>query len=172
MADVASSLEADLLAAISSAVEEAPKPATSDHESKPAPIEARPAPDQAPMPPPKRPRTPGPEYGGSAKRLKTDNDVYGIDMAAMLQSALGSFDEVAGQTIEAEDVSRATEVDAKETTPIETQSAALREEKSADPIVIMTASSKPLYMLRAMTVPCLGNFAVQILLRLSQQSRT
>ena len=91
-----------------------------------------------------------------------------VDLALLLNDALATFDEIKGQ--EPNDVAMpdavppqlpvpALELVPEPTTP-ELEKAENR---------IMKASSNPFYVMRSMSLPVLGNVAVQILLRLSQQ---
>ncbi|SPQ20540.1 800ed3a9-cfc5-4660-93de-41cb5bae1a85 [Thermothielavioides terrestris] len=125
---------------------------------------------------PKRPRSPDGEEGldgGSIKRLKTEhaepkqqeNGVEAssnLDLAAILDEALAGFDQqanLAGNHVAMQDVDRSQPAGPASTTS--------ELEKLGNKI--MKASRSPFYVMRSMSLPLLGNVAVQILLRLSQQ---
>jgi len=120
---------------------------------------------------PKRPRSSDGPDGGSAKRQKTDQTVLkqditlggpSLDLAAMLNNALASFDQ---HTIPGDD--DLIMPDADMTQPAAPASPSPELERVENKI--MKASSNPFYVMRSMSLPVLGNIAVQILLRLSQQ---
>lgn len=87
-----------------------------------------------------------------------------IDFAAMLNDALASFD----QHVSPADGDIVMH-DANLEPPAAPVSATSELEKAGNKI--MKASSNPFYVMRSMSLPVLGNIAVQILLRLSQQPR-
>jgi len=122
---------------------------------------------------PKRPRSPNDVLGNSVKRPKIEPaeqkdepmlDVPDLDVAAMLNDALANFDQQANNSNGAADVSM-PDADKATKAPSATSEADKPENK------IMKASSNPFFVMRSMSLPVLGNIAVQILLRLSQQSR-
>jgi hypothetical protein len=87
-----------------------------------------------------------------------------FDFAAMLNDALASFDQhVPPQD---NDIIMQDADLAPPAAPASTTSDAEKAENK-----IMKASSNPFYVMRSMSLPVLGNIAVQILLRLSQQPR-
>jgi hypothetical protein len=88
-----------------------------------------------------------------------------IDFAAMLNDALANFDQ---HTLPGDGDIVMQDVNADQpAAPASTISDVERAENK-----IMKASSNPFYVMRSMSLPVLGNIAVQILLRLSQQPRT
>ncbi|KAH6851180.1 telomere repeat binding factor-domain-containing protein [Chaetomium sp. MPI-CAGE-AT-0009] len=88
-----------------------------------------------------------------------------IDFAAMLNDALANFDQHALPE-DGDIVMQDANVE-QPAAPASTISDAEKAENK-----IMKASSNPFYVMRSMSLPVLGNIAVQILLRLSQQPRT
>jgi hypothetical protein len=87
-----------------------------------------------------------------------------IDLAAMLNDALASFDQHTSPT-DGDIVMQ----DADLPQPPAPGSPTPEPERAENKI--MKASSNPFYVMRSMSLPVLGNIAVQILLRLSQQPR-
>ncbi len=132
------------------------------------------APQETPGPrSPKRPRSSDGLDGANIKRQKTDQAVPkqdismmaapNLDLAAMLNNALADFDQ---HTIPEDHDMLMQDVDlAPPAAPASTSSELEKVENK-----IMKASSNPFYVMRSMSLPVLGNIAVQILLRLSQQS--
>ncbi len=187
MATEVTDLAADLLAALGSSVAEEPtQNAQPTHPAEPdapastttaAPAEPiatttfttpavpaiEPPPEITSVPSPKRRRTPNLTDSTDAKRQKTDHDAPSVDMAMLLESALGSFDEQLNPPTSTEsiDVQVIPAVRSATATP----APAKPEPK------LMRASDNPIFMLRSMSLPVLGNLAVQILLRLAQQTR-
>jgi hypothetical protein len=89
----------------------------------------------------------------------------GLDLAAMLNDALASLDQHTSPTdgdIAMQDAGLPQPPAPASPTP----------EPDKPENKIMKASSNPFYVMRSMSLPVLGNIAVQILLRLSQQPRT
>lgn len=139
--------------------------------SVPAPVP--PPPERAEVRSPKRPRSPDHTDEASIKRLKTDQaeqkeekgaEPSNLDLAALLNNALASFDQQAnpgGSDAIMQDADAAQAAAPPSTTP--------EVEKPENKIV--KASSNPFLIMRSMSLPVLGNIAVQILLRLSQQPR-
>ena len=85
-----------------------------------------------------------------------------LDLAAMLNNALADFDQ---HTIPEDHDILMQDVDlGPPAAPVSTSSELDKVENK-----IMKASSNPFYVMRSMSLPVLGNIAVQILLRLSQQ---
>ncbi|KAH6620749.1 telomere repeat binding factor-domain-containing protein, partial [Chaetomium sp. MPI-SDFR-AT-0129] len=122
---------------------------------------------------PKRPRSPDGTDESNIKRQRTDQPSHGpdatgtqsIDFAALLNDALANFDQ---HTVpEDGDIAMP---DIENTQPAEPETTATPEADKEES-KIMKASSNPFYVMRSMSLPVLGNIAVQILLRLSQQSR-
>ncbi|KAL2195737.1 telomere repeat binding factor-domain-containing protein [Corynascus similis CBS 632.67] len=124
---------------------------------------------------PKRPRSSDGLDESGVKRQRMDqpppskqDDATGgssIDFAAMLNDALASFDQHVGpgsNDIVMQDAAALDQAAAPASTTSDPEKA---EHK------IMKASSNPFYVMRSMSLPVLGNIAVQILLRLSQQPR-
>lgn len=116
----------------------------------------------------KRRVDPDPSGGeDSAKRQKTehpaDHGAPGLDVEAMLQNALASFDEINNPTTGPVPV----ETDAPAPSEARSRTATPGPNKVEEKI--MKASSNSTYMIRSMSLPLLGNLAVQILLRLAQQ---
>ncbi|KAK4101895.1 hypothetical protein N658DRAFT_506635 [Parathielavia hyrcaniae] len=122
---------------------------------------------------PKRPRSSDDLDEGNIKRQRRDETVPhpavmmgapGLDLAAMLNDALASLDHhahPAGVDVVMQDADLAQPAAPASPTP-----EAERPENR-----FMKASSNPFYVMRSMSLPVLGNVAVQILLRLSQQPR-
>ncbi len=129
----------------------------------PAP-EIEPPPEFRSVPSPKRQRTPVFNEEGDAKRQKKLHDVPNIDMAMLLQNALGSFDE---QLNPADAVDHALHLN-EEVHDIASEPATPVPAKPEPKL--MKVSENPVFMMRSMSLPVLGNLAVQILLRLAQQS--
>ncbi|KAK3941692.1 telomere repeat binding factor-domain-containing protein, partial [Diplogelasinospora grovesii] len=132
---------------------------------------------------PKRARSPGLlEEENSAKRVKTES-VIGIDfnLQAMLQNALESYNSGATHAenaavdhahTNAEGEGKGEGDGSAHASSSATASPPPRErEKMAEQQNVMKASSNSAYVLRSMSLPVLGNLAVQILLRISQQTR-
>ncbi|KAK3314702.1 telomere repeat binding factor-domain-containing protein [Apodospora peruviana] len=156
----------DLLASLQAAV------------SQPPPVTyAVPAQEAGHPSSPKRARSPDLFDLDNGKRAKTDHtgdggqaadephdDIAGFDMAAMLENALGSFDGHFGLHEAPTGTGNAHEV-----RPHSSTTATPGPEKVENRF--MKASSNSTYVMRSMSLPVLGNIAVQILLRLSQQSR-
>ncbi len=92
-----------------------------------------------------------------------------VDLALMLNDALANFDEITGQ--EPNDVSMPDAIPAQlpATAALELVPERTTPEIEKAENRIMKASSNPFYVMRSMSLPVLGNVAVQILLRLSQQ---
>lgn len=164
----AQGLEAELLAAFGS-MTQPPKsdPESSQTEALP-PSEPAPAADLVAFP--KRARTPDDDGEARSKRPKTEHDIGDWDMEAMIQNALGSFDEQFNQEV----VTAAEETLGRAVAEVSSENhfataAASPADKAEEKI--MKASSNSLYVMRVMSLPVLGNLAVQILLRLSQQPR-
>ncbi|KAK3901164.1 hypothetical protein C8A05DRAFT_16613 [Staphylotrichum tortipilum] len=136
------------------------------------------APQDPPRPrSPKRPRSPDGLDAPDIKRARvgspapTNGDILGppdVDLALMLNDALATFDETKGQ-----DATDVVMSDANQAQPsasvidLAPERATPELEKVENKI--MKASSNPFYVMRSMSLPVLGNVAVQILLRLSQQ---
>jgi len=166
--DIATQSTHDLLASLNNAMTQ-PPPVTYTATAQEA----------APQPSPKRERSPDMfDLGNSEKRLKTEgpehgghgqgetqHELAGFDMAAMLQNALGSFDE----QFHMPEAPLTTDT----TNEVRQQSSA-----TATPVPekvehkIMKTSSNSTYVMRSMSLPVLGNVAVQLLVRFSQQSRS
>lgn len=137
--------------------------------------------DPEPAPPrsPKRSRSPDSlDLTGSVKRIKTEDvaigsqaqggaqfELVGDDMEAMLKNAISSFDA----QFQMPDAQPSTTI-FNEPAPHSSATATPTPEKIEHKI--MKASAKSTYMIRSMSLPVLGNVAVQLLVRLSQQSRT
>ena len=121
---------------------------------------------------PKRPRSPDGLDESIIKRQKMDQtgqkeatvEAPNLDLAAMLNDALANFDQ--HDLPESDDIIM-PDVDMPQ--PAAPASATPEPEKAENKI--MKASSNPFYVMRSMSLPVLGNIAVQILLRLSQQPR-
>ncbi|KAL2127703.1 hypothetical protein VTI74DRAFT_10295 [Chaetomium olivicolor] len=121
--------------------------------------------------PPKRPASPGQHEGEPPKRQKTDQaepnpdeTEPNIDLATMLNHALAKLDQ---QTNPGDHDTIMRDLDlAQPAAPASTASEADKPENK-----IVKISSNPIYVMRSMSLPLLGNAAVQILLRLSQQPR-
>ncbi|KAH8878638.1 hypothetical protein GQ53DRAFT_850111 [Thozetella sp. PMI_491] len=111
---------------------------------------------------PKRQRTPDFAGGNDAKRSKIDHEPS-MDMAMLLQNALGSLDDGLGPLAATEDTVMEDVVAADSAT-------ATPAPAKPEP-TLMRASDNPVFMMRSMSLPVLGNLAVQTLLRLGQQSR-
>ncbi|KAK4213222.1 telomere repeat binding factor-domain-containing protein [Rhypophila decipiens] len=137
-----------------------------------------PAPDTAPPRSPKRLRSPdsfdlAPD---SIKRIKTEdiahsvevqevgNSDLGGDMVAMLKNALSSYD-AQFQMPDAQLAAASVDQPPPQSSATATPAPEKVEHK------IMKASSNSTYIMRSMSLPVLGNVAVQLLVRLSQQSR-
>ncbi|GAB1313555.1 TTAGGG repeat binding factor [Madurella fahalii] len=163
---------AELLAPsrIDAALQTHPK-ATPVSEPGSAPV---PAPQEAAgLRSPKRARSPDHLDVASTKRQKTEPgelkeergvEAPNLDLAAMLNDALADFDQQAqpaGNDVMMHDVNAAREAAPADTTP--------EAEKLESKIV--KVSGNPFLVMRSMSLPILGNVAVQILLRLSQQPR-
>ncbi|KAL2157776.1 hypothetical protein VTH06DRAFT_5044, partial [Thermothelomyces fergusii] len=145
---------------------------------QPSVVPPLPAHHDAPEPrSPKRPRSSDASGESNAKRQRTEqsppkqDDATGgpnIDFAAMLNDALANFDQHAGSrdndTV-MQDAAALTQC-----TTAAPASTASDHEKAESRIV--KVSSNPFYVMRSMSLPVLGNLAVQILLRLSQQPRS
>ena len=104
--------------------------------------------------------------------LKAEPEHGETDLEAMLQNALASYDGINPVPDAADDgAAPAAPVApaAPEPAPARSRTASPGRENVEDRI--MKASSNSAYMIRAMSLPVLGSVAVQILLRLSQQSR-
>ncbi|KAL2259972.1 hypothetical protein VTK26DRAFT_6174 [Humicola hyalothermophila] len=121
---------------------------------------------------PKRARSPDDLADSGAKRQKTEQATQSgemttetapnLDLAAMLNDALANFDQQvnpASADITMPDADMRPLAAQKTTTP----------EREKPENKIMKASSSPFYVMRSMSLPVLGNIAVQILIRLSQQ---
>ncbi|KAK3371512.1 telomere repeat binding factor-domain-containing protein [Lasiosphaeria ovina] len=148
-----------------------------------------PAPQEpARAPSPKRSRSPEPPDESSAKRLKTEqvdggggHGTMSADLAAMLSDALASFDAhpQPGPSDMATDLNGALEtteppVPAPAPAPAPAPDSALAalDAPSTEKVTrIMKVATNSTYVMRSMSLPVLGNVAVQILLRLSLQSR-
>lgn len=134
--------------------------------------------NQAASHPPANPSTkrhldPDPSQEEGAKRLKTEStidlEVPELDLQAMLESALASHF----------DAQNPTNLPASGPVPVQNQAPAPLEDRSStatpgpDKVEdkIMKASGNSTRMIRSMSLPLLGNLAVQLLLRLAQQSR-
>ena len=140
---------------------------------RPPPAAPVSAPHETPGPrSPKRPRSSDSLDGANIKRQKTDQaapkqDILmmaapNLDLAAMLNNALADFDQ---HTIPEDHDILMQDVDlGPPAAPASTSSELDKVENK-----IMKASSNPFYVMRSMSLPVLGNIAVQILLRLSQQ---
>ncbi|KAK4122877.1 hypothetical protein N657DRAFT_483077 [Parathielavia appendiculata] len=122
---------------------------------------------------PKRPRSPDGLDEANSKRQKTDETgpnsaiitgAPGLDLAAMLNDALASLDQHTDPT-----GGNIIMQDADVAQPAAPVSPTLEAERAENKF--MKASSNPFYVMRSMSLPVLGNIAVQILLRLSQQAR-
>ncbi|KAK3343880.1 telomere repeat binding factor-domain-containing protein [Lasiosphaeria hispida] len=108
----------------------------------------------------------GDQAGHAGQNVGTEHDAPNPDLAAMLQSALDSLDEG---------------LDSHHTVPDAAPAAPPHASAARSPTIspgpekvenrIMRTASNSVYMIRNMSLPVLGNVAVQILLRLSQQSR-
>ncbi|KAK4453049.1 telomere repeat binding factor-domain-containing protein [Podospora aff. communis PSN243] len=136
-----------------------------------------------PLPQTKRSRDDDFEGYTEAKRQKTDRDLlaalkaepeHGIpDIEAMLQNALASFDDHVHQPSEPNEdgaVANVPEAPAPAPAP-RIRSPSVGSESQRVENSIMKASINSARMIKSMSIPLLGNIAVQILLRLSQQSR-
>lgn len=137
--------------------------------------------------PPKRSRSPDePDDDGSAKRKKTEQDeekvrdrgpaAPNVDLAAMLHDALADFDQQAdpegSSDVTMQDVGGAAQPTAPAAVAVPAAAAASATPEAERPEnKIMKASANPFHVMRCMSLPVLGNVAVQILLRLSQQPR-
>ncbi|KAJ4306722.1 TTAGGG repeat binding factor [Collariella sp. IMI 366227] len=97
-------------------------------------------------------------------RPLTGFEPQGLDLAAMLDVALADFDQQ-GTAGDHDTIMRDLDL-ARPPAPASTTSGSEKAENK-----IVKASSNPFYVMRSMSLPVLGNIAVQILLRLSQQSR-
>lgn len=122
---------------------------------------------------PKRGRSPDHLDGASTKRVKTEPggqkeekgaSAPNLDLAALLNDALADFDQHANPPGSDVVMRDANMVQAK--TPASTTPEAEKLESK-----IVKVSSNPFLVMRSMSLPVLGNVAVQILLRLSQQPR-
>lgn len=122
---------------------------------------------------PKRPRSPdGLDESIIIKRQRMDQtgqkevtlEAPSLDLAAMLNDALANFDQ--HDLPESDDIIM-PDVDM----PLSVAPASATPEPERAENKIMKASSNPFYVMRSMSLPVLGNIAVQILLRLSQQPR-
>ncbi|KAM7202806.1 Telomere repeat binding factor (TRF) domain containing protein [Naviculisporaceae sp. PSN 640] len=132
-------------------------------------------PELAPSRSPKRERSPDPlDLIGSVKRVKTEDvamapqaqgaaqpELAGDDMEAMLKNALNTLFPMP-------DVQPNT---ASFNEPVPHSSATATPVPEKVEHKIMKASAKSTYIIRSMSLPVLGNVAVQLLVRLSQQSR-
>ncbi|KAK3320754.1 telomere repeat binding factor-domain-containing protein [Cercophora scortea] len=166
------------LAAASTATAQ-PPPAAQTPQPAVVPVVPSQQPPAFAAPSPKRQRSPEPL--DSAKRQKTDqaelpglaeaaeNDVPSWDMAAMLQSALQNALGLEDQFDQPQENEMSLD-STNEPPPASSATATPGDEKSEQRI--MKASSNSTYVMRSMSLPVLGNIAVQVLLRLSQQSRT
>lgn len=123
---------------------------------------------------PKRARSPDGLVDGSIKRQRIDQvpqkgditiEAPSLDLAAMLNDALANFDQQVNP-----DSSDLMMPDADMEQPVAPITITPEPEKPENKI--MKASINPFYVMRSMSLPVLGNIAVQILLRLSQQPRT
>ncbi|KAM7204762.1 Telomere repeat binding factor (TRF) domain containing protein [Rhypophila sp. PSN 637] len=137
-----------------------------------------PAPETAPPRSPKRLRSPDSFdlAQDSIKRIKTEdvahsvevqevgNSDLGGDMVAMLKNALSSYD-AQFQMPDAQLAAASVDQPAPQSSATATPAPEKVEHK------IMKASSNSTYHMRSMSLPVLGNVAVQLLVRLSQQSR-
>lgn len=95
-----------------------------------------------------------------------DHGMSGMDLEAIMQNALAGFDRIQPPMDNLATMSPATPP-AAPATRLPTGSPELDRFENR----MMKASSRSTYMIRAMSLPLLGNVAVQILLRLSQQDR-
>lgn len=134
----------------------APAPTSTSHQPTPIPDAKRPL------------ETDGIEEE-TAKRIKTEEHFDNLelkpepDLEAQLRDALAAFDPP-------QSVSTPAPVAAPEHVP-EHRSPTTTPRPDRVEDKIMKASSNSRFMIRSMSLPVLGNLAVQILLRLSQQSR-
>ena len=96
--------------------------------------------------------------------LKDDSasEAANLDLAAMLNDALANFDQQARQ--KSSDTVMRDADGAQRAAPAGTTPELEKAENK-----FMKASSNPFFVMRSMSLPVLGNIAVQILLRLSQQ---
>ncbi|EAQ86887.1 hypothetical protein CHGG_08140 [Chaetomium globosum CBS 148.51] len=145
--------------------------------STPAPAPVLPSQEIPGMRSPKRPRSPDIIDENSVKRQRMADQAMpkqetttgplnaSIDFAAMLNDALANFDQ---HTLPGDGDIVMQDVNAEQ--PAAPASTISDVEKAENKI--MKASSNPFYVMRSMSLPVLGNIAVQILLRLSQQPRT
>ncbi|KAK3392433.1 telomere repeat binding factor-domain-containing protein [Sordaria brevicollis] len=136
-----------------------------------------PQPSSAPVEPPKRARSPHPADDSNQKRLKLEQgDEMDLDtpfdIKAALASALGDFEKQHGQAGNDSSLDNSSGPTSAPQPPAVSLSATATPmpEKGGDKL--MKASSNSAYMIRSMSLPVLGNLAVQILLRLSQQPRS
>lgn len=149
----------------------APAPIHSDFPSFPATL----ATDYHQSPNAKRSREQDPfEKENDAKRPKTEQDGLAafkdeppdnLDLETMLQSALASYDVGTTSNEASGDITMSAPEPPRGRTPSVSTGSQRVEER------IMRASSNSGHMIRSMSIPVLGNIAVQIILRLSQESR-
>ncbi|KAK0706674.1 telomere repeat binding factor-domain-containing protein [Lasiosphaeria miniovina] len=140
-----------------------------------------PAPQEpARAPSPKRSRSPELPDESSAKRLKTEqidggggHGTMSADLAAMLSDALASFDAhpQPGPANMDTDLNGAHETTEPPAPAPDSALAALDATSTEKVTRIMKVATNSTYVMRSMSLPVLGNVAVQILLRLSLQSR-
>ncbi|AEO61426.1 hypothetical protein MYCTH_2311569 [Thermothelomyces thermophilus ATCC 42464] len=145
---------------------------------QPSTVPPLPAAHDAPEPrSPKRPRSSDASGESSAKRQRTEqpppkqDDATGgsnIDFAAMLNDALANFDQHAGSG----DNDMVMQDAAALSQPATAAPASTASDHEKAESRIVKVSSNPFYVMRSMSLPVLGNIAVQILLRLSQQPRS
>ncbi|KAK2071896.1 hypothetical protein P8C59_006282 [Phyllachora maydis] len=185
MADDAQMLEAELLAAFGPTLvpgAELPNVPGQELADVTVPLPLTSTSNLATVPAPKRDREEDESLAKNAKRLKTEHGEMEMDLGAMLQNALGTIADhahVSQSGVEGSAPAGAPEVEPRAqsaTVPAVAASPAAQAmsaicETSPAAEKIMKASENSLYMMRSMSLPVLGNIAVQILVRLSQQSR-
>ncbi|KAK0740748.1 telomere repeat binding factor-domain-containing protein [Schizothecium vesticola] len=136
---------------------------------------------QPPLPSPEKKRERSPDAleqdsGAKKQRMEHPAQVHvkseeehgmsGMDLEAIMQNALAGFDGIQPPMDNQTAMPPATPP-AAPATRLPTRSPELDRFENR----MMKASSRSTYMIRAMSLPLLGNVAVQILLRLSQQDR-
>lgn len=146
---------------------------------QPSAVTPLPAAQDAPQPrSPKRPRSSDAFDESNAKRQRMEqspprqDDTTGgssIDFAAMLNDALANFDQHAGSR-DKDTIMQDEAAPGQSVTAAPASTASDNNEKPESRIVKI--SRNPFYVMRSMSLPVLGNIAVQILLRLSQQPRS
>ncbi|KAK3344785.1 telomere repeat binding factor-domain-containing protein [Neurospora tetraspora] len=161
-------------APISQPLVQAPPPQPNPHAASNVPPQASPV---LAEPSKKRSRSPDPEQDSNGKRPKLehvgemDQDIP-YDIKVALATALGDFEKQHGQVgndSSLENPSGSSSAPPPAPAISLSATATPMPEKGGDKL--MKASSNSTYMIRSMSLPVLGNLAVQILLRLSQQPR-